>query len=57
LFSTCGLTLVIRLEALDLDVELGGERAERGVDILQRRRAVRARVTLADHVEVDTVQA
>ena len=51
------LALVIRLEALYLDVELGGERAERGVDVVQRRRAVRARVALAEHVQVDTVQA
>ena len=51
------LALVVGLEAFDLDVELGGERTERGVNVGQRRRAVRARVALAEHVEVDAVQA
>ena len=47
---------VVRLEALELGAELGGQRLQLGVDLGERGRAVDVRLAPAEQVEVRAVQ-
>jgi len=47
---------VVRLEALELGAELGGQRLQLGVDLGKRGRAVDVRLAPAEQVEIGAVQ-